>query len=124
MQEPQHTIDVTQYEYLSTRINSYVSSGDDKVCDIWCQILPSERIAGKTLFNLFEGRSEQLRHCVPGEASDARFYPKPKWYSTDQVTSCISQMVSPLIENFSGRPTPVFVEFQHRIPSRNSTQNN
>ena len=36
--------------------------------------------------SLLEGGSEQLRRCVPGEASDTRFYPKPRWFSTDQAT--------------------------------------
>ena len=77
-------------------IDSYVqrtkASGDDKVRDFWRQILSSERIAGTTfqhipvILNLLEGGSEQLRRCVPGEASDTRFYPKPGWFTTDQAT--------------------------------------
>ena len=69
-------------------INSYVQrtkpSGDDKVRDIWRQILSSERIAGtifqhvRVILNLLEGGLEQPRRCVPGEASDTRFYSKPR----------------------------------------------
>ena len=99
------------------------TSGDNKVCDFWCQILSSERIASTTyqhlrvILNLLEGSSEQLRRCEPGEASDTRFYPKPRWFSTDQPTksSCISQTVSRLSENSSSRPAPVFVEFRYSV---------
>ena len=57
-----------------------------KVRDFWRQILSSERIARTTfqhlqvILNLLEGGSEQLRRCVPGEASDMRFYLKPMWF--------------------------------------------
>ena len=60
--------------------------------DFWRQILSSERIAGTTfqhlqvILNLLEGGSEQLCRCVPGEASDTRFHPKPGRFSTDQAT--------------------------------------
>ena len=43
---------------------------------VWRRILSSERIAGTTfqhlqvILNLLESGSEQLRRCVPGEASD------------------------------------------------------
>ena len=83
----------------------------------------SERIAGATfqhlrvILNLLEGGSEQLCRCVPGEASDTRFYPKPGWFSTDQATKsrCISKMVSHLGENSSSRPAPIFVEFKYTV---------
>ena len=121
------------YEYLLTIIGLVLilmysvlrraTSGDDKVRDFWCQILSSERIAGTTfqrlqiILDLLEGGSEQLRHCVPGEASDTRFYPKPGWFSTDQATKSrrISQTVSRLGENSSSRPAPVFVEFEYSV---------
>ena len=85
--------------------------------DFWRQILSSERIAGTTfqhlrvILNLLEGGSEQLRRCVPEEASDTRFYPKPGWFSTDQATKSrrISKTVSRLGENSSSRPAPVFL---------------
>ena len=108
-------------------INSYVqrtkASGDDKVHDFWRQILSSERIAGTTLqhlrviLNLLEDGSEQLLRCVPGEASDTRFYPKPRWFLTDQVTKSrrISKTVSRLGENSSSRPVPGFVEFKNSV---------
>ena len=108
-------------------INSYVPrtkvSGDDKVRDFWCQILSSERIVGTTfqhlwvILNLLEGGSDQLRHCVPGEASDMHFYPKPGWFLTDQVTKsrCISKTVSRLSENSSSCPVPAFVEFKYSV---------
>ena len=109
-------------------INSYVqrtkASGDDKVRDFWRQILSSERIAGTTfqhipvILNLLEGDSEQLRRCVPGEASDTRFYPKPGWFTTDQATKSrrsISKTVSRLGENSLSRPAPVFAEFKYSV---------
>ena len=85
--------------------------------------MSSERIAGTffqhipVILNLFEGGSEQLRHCVPGEASDTHFYPKPGWFSTNQATKSrrISKMVSHLGENSSSRPAPVFVEFKYTV---------
>ena len=66
-----------------------------------------------TYSNLLEGSSKQLCRCLPGEVSDTRFYPKPRWFSTDQVTksSCISQTVSHLGTNSLSHPAPVFVEF-------------
>ena len=66
---------------------------------------------------LLEGGSEQLRCCVPGEASDTHFYPKPRWFSTDQATKSrrISKMVSHLGENSLSRPAPVFVEFKYNV---------
>ena len=112
-------------------INSYVqrtkASSDDKVRDfrpqIRRQILSSERIAGTTvqhlrvILNLLEGGSERLRRCVPGEASDTRFYPKPRWFLTDQATKSrrISKTVSRLGENSSSRPVSVFVEFKYSV---------
>ena len=81
-----------------------------KFVDLWHQILSSEKIAGITvqhlqvILNLLEGDLEQLLCCVPGEASVTCSYPKPRWFSTDQVThlksSHISQMVSRLGETF------------------------
>ena len=41
----------------------------------------------RVILNLLEGGSEQLRRCVPGEASDTR----------------------------SSRPVPVFVEFKYSV---------
>ena len=94
-----------------------------KVRDFWRQILSSERIAGtifqhlQVILNLLEGGSEQLRRCVPGEASDTRFYSRPRWFSTDQATKSrrISKTVSRLSENSSSHPVPVFVEFQYSV---------
>ena len=91
--------------------------------DFWRQILSSERIAGTTfqhlrvILNLLEGDSEQLHHCVPGEASDMRFYPKPGWFSTDQATKSrrISKTVSRLGENSSSRPAPIFLKFKYTV---------
>ena len=59
----------------------------------------------------------QLRHWVPGEASDTRFYHKPRWFSTDQATKSrrISKMVSRLGKNSSSRPVPVFIEFKYSV---------
>ena len=99
------------------------ASGNDKVCDFWRQILSSERIAGTSFqhlrikLNLLEGGSEQLRRCVPGEVSDTCFYPKPRWFSTDQATKSrrISRTVSRLSKNSSSRPVPVFVEFKYSV---------
>ena len=96
----------------------FVISGDS-----WRQILSSERIAGTTfqhlqvILNLLEGGSEQLRRCVPGEASDTRFYPKPSWFSTDQAIKSrrISKTISRLGKNSSSRPAPVFVEFKYTV---------
>ena len=90
--------------------------------DFWRQILSSERIAGTTfqhlrvILNLLKGGSEQLRRCVPGEASDTCFYPQPGWFLTDQATKSrrISKMVSRL-ENSSSRLAPVFVEFKYSV---------
>ena len=87
-----------------------MASGDDKVRNFWRQILSSERMAGTTfqhlrvILSLLEGGSEQFRRCMPGEASDACFYPKPRWFLPDQATNstCISQ-------------TPVFVEFEYSV---------
>ena len=81
------------------------------------------KIAGTTfqhlrgILNLLEGGSKQLRRCVPGEASDTRFYPKLGWFSTDQATksSRISQMLSHLGENFSSHPAPVFIQFEYSV---------
>ena len=126
VQEPQH-ITVLCVPFNQYSINSYVQrtkvSGDDKVRDFWRHILSSERMAGTTfqhlwvILNLLEGGSEQLCRCVPGEASDKRFYPKPMWFSTDQATKSrrISKMVSHLSENSSSRPVPVFVEFKYSV---------
>ena len=108
--EATYNIPFNQYS-----INSYVqrtkASGDDKLRDFWRQILSSEMIVGTTfqhlrvILNLLEGGSEQLRRCVPREASDTRFYPKPGWFSTDQATKSrrrpISKTVSRLGENSS-----------------------
>ena len=96
---------------------------NDKVRDFWHQILSSERIAGTTfqhlrvILNLLEGGSEQLHRCVPGEASDTCFYPKPRWFLTDQATKSrrISKTVSRLGENSSSRPVSVFVEFKYSV---------
>ena len=82
-----------------------------------------QRIAGTifqhllVILNLLEGSLEQLRHCVPGEASDTYFYPKAGWFSTDQATksSRISKTVSHLGENTSSHPAPVFVEFKYSV---------
>ena len=54
---------------------------------------------------------------MPGEASDMRFYPKPRWFSTDQATKSrrISNTVSRLGKNTSSRPAPVFVEFKYSV---------
>ena len=98
-------------------------SDNDKVRDFMCQILSSERIAGTTfqhlqvILNLLEGGSEQLHHCVPGEVSDTRFYPKPRWFSTNQATKFrrISKTVSRLGENSSNCPAPVFIEFKYSV---------
>ena len=69
------------------------------------------------ILNLLEGGLEQLRRCVPEEASDTRFYPKSRWFSTDQATKSrrISKTVSRLGENSSSRPVPVFVEFKYSV---------
>ena len=93
------------------------------VRDFWRQILSLERIAGTTfqhlqiILNLLEGGSEQLRHCVPGEASDMCFYSKPRWFSTDQATKsrCTSKTVSRLGKNSLSRPVPVFVELKYSV---------
>ena len=82
-----------------------------------------ERIAGKNFqhqwvrLNLLEGGLEQLCHCVPGEASDTCFYPKPRWFATDQATkfSHMSITVSGFSKNVSSHPAPVFVEFQYSV---------
>ena len=100
-----------------------MASDDNKVCNFWRQILSSERIAGTTFQHLrvlLEGGSEQLHCCVPGEASDTRFYPKPRWFSTNQATksshsSQTMQTVSCLGENFSSCPVLVFVEFEYSV---------
>ena len=66
------------------------ASGDNKVRHFWSHGLSSERIAGTTFQHLrviLDLLEEQLRRCVPGEASDTCFYPKPRWFSTDQVIS-------------------------------------
>ena len=54
---------------------------------------------------------------MPGEASDMRFYLKPRWFLTDQATKSrrISKTVSRLGENSSSRPAPVFVEFRYSV---------
>ena len=99
------------------------ASGDDKVRDFWRQILSSERLSGTTfqyipvILNLLEGGSEQLRRCVPGEASDTRFYPKPGWFSTDQATKSrrISKTVSRVGEISSSRPAPVFAKLKYSV---------
>ena len=93
-----------------------------KFVTFWHQILSSERIAVTTfqhlwiILNLLEGGSEQLSHCVPGEASDTCFYSKPRWFSTNQATKSrhISKTVSCLGEN-SSRPAPVLVEFKYSV---------
>ena len=82
-----------------------------------------ERIAGTTfqhlrvILNLLEGRSEQLRHCVPREAGDTRFYQKPRWFLTNQATKSrhISKTVSCLGENSSSHTTSIFVEFKYSV---------
>ena len=104
-------------------MHNVLTSGDDKVCDFWRQILFSERTAGTTfqhlqvILNLLEGSSKQLRCCVPGEASDTRFYPKPRWFSTNQATKSrhISKTVSRLGKNFTSCPPPVFIEFKYSV---------
>ena len=69
------------------------------------------------ILNLLEGGSEQLRRCVPGEASDTRFYPKPGWFSTDQATKSrrISKTVSRVGKISSSRPAPVFAKFKYSV---------
>ena len=87
-----------------------MASGNDKVRNFWRQILSSERMAGTTfqhlrvILSLLEGGLEQFRCCMPGEASDASFYPKPRWFLPDQVTKSIH--IS---------RTPVFVEFKYSV---------
>ena len=63
------------------------------------------------------GGSKQLCCCVPGEASDMCFYPKPRWFSTNQATKSrrISKTVSCLGENSLSRPVPVLVEFKYSV---------
>ena len=67
------------------------------------------------ILNILDDGSEQLCRCVPREASETRFYPKTRWFSTNQATklSRISQMVGRLCKTFSRYPGPVFTEFQY-----------